>query len=107
MNSEMLGQGQPQPAPQQLVADVPFSVDLDVVVMLFLQRDDLDPEIDFLLRWREHAVDDVDVGRLGAAERNEIADVAVLDPEGLKALKYVQRHQVDEERPSHPGTTAQ
>src|SRR3546814_11492627 len=74
--------------------------------MLFLQRDDLAPEIDFLLRWREHAVDDVDVGRLGAAERTEIADVAVLDQEVLKALQIVQRVPVAADRPLHPGRTA-
>src|SRR3546814_8761277 len=73
---------------------------------LFLQRDDLAPEIDFLLRWREHAVDDVDVGRLGAAERTEIADVAVLDQEVLKALQIVQRVPVAADRPLHPGRTA-
>src|SRR3546814_15263761 len=74
--------------------------------MLFLQRDDLAPEIDFLLRWREHAVDDVDVGRLGAAERTEIADVAVLDQEVLKALQIVQRVPVAADRPLHPGRPA-
>src|SRR3546814_14736723 len=71
-----------------------------------LFRSDLAPEIDFLLRWREHAVDDVDVGRLGAAERSEIADMAVLDPEVPKAPQIVQRVPVTADRPLHPGRRA-
>src|SRR3546814_11208986 len=44
--------------------------------------------------------------RRGAAERTEIADVAVLDQEVLKALQIVQRVPVAADRPLHPGRTA-
>ena len=77
----MRGQLDPQNAPLGLVANVPFAINLDVIVIWRLKRDDLTPEVDFLLRGSKHPIDEIDICRFGRAQRTEIAEASVLQQE--------------------------
>lgn len=75
------GQLDPQNAPLGLVPDAPFAIDLDAIVIWRLKRDDLTPEVDFLLRGSKHPADAIDICWFGRAQRTETAEAPVLQQE--------------------------